>query len=76
MPETIKYNEEDLVLLLKSGDESAFSYLYDHYSGALNGIIFKIINDTTLSEDILQEAFVKIWNNFSSYDPSKGRLFT
>src|SRR6201986_1017205 len=35
-----------------------------------------MVEDKTLSEDILQEAFVKIWNNFSSYDRSKGRLFT
>src|SRR5690242_11960186 len=35
-----------------------------------------MINDKTLAEDILQEAFVKIWNNFSTYDASKGRLFT
>ncbi len=76
MSNTITYSEEDLVALLKSGDESAFSYLYDHYSGALNGIIYKMINDAVLAEDILQEAFVKIWNNFSSYEASKGRLFT
>lgn len=76
MPQTIKYIEEDLIQLLKKGDESAFSYLYDHYSGALNSIILKMIDDKALAEDILQEAFVKIWNNFSSYDSSKGRLFT
>ncbi len=76
MSNTITYSEEDLIALLKNGDESAFSYLYDHYAGALNGIIYKMINDTAVAEDILQEAFVKIWNNFSSYDPSKGRLFT
>lgn len=76
MPETIKYSEEDLVQLLQSGDQSAFEYLYDHYSGALNTIILKMISDQQLAEDILQEAFVKIWNNFSAYDSSKGRLFT
>lgn len=76
MPETIKYTEEELIELLKNSDKSAFSYLYDHYSGALYSIIFKMIGDNELAEDILQEAFVKIWNNFSSYDPSKGRLFT
>ena len=76
MAETIKYDEEELIQLLKSSDQSAFEYLYDHYSGALNGVIFKIINDQHLAEDILQEAFVKIWNNISSYDSSKGRLFT
>jgi RNA polymerase sigma-70 factor (ECF subfamily) len=35
-----------------------------------------MIDNQQLAEDVLQEAFVKIWNNFSSYDPSKGRLFT
>ena len=76
MPETIKYSEEELIMLLQSGDQSAFGYLYDNYAGALNTVIFKLISDQHLAEDILQEAFVKIWNNFSSYDSSKGRLFT
>ena len=76
MPRTNKYTEEELIMLLQSGDRSAFEYLYDHYSGALNTVIFKLISDQQLAEDILQEAFVKIWNNFSSYDSSKGRLFT
>ncbi len=35
-----------------------------------------MVENRELSEDILQEAFVKIWNNFNSYDKSKGRLFT
>lgn len=35
-----------------------------------------MVEDRELSEDLLQDAFVKIWNNFNSYDRSKGRLFT
>lgn len=76
MPEVKKYSEEELVMLLKDRDQQAFSYLYDNYSAALNGIIYRMVEDRELAEDILQEAFVKIWNNFSSYDMSKGRLFT
>lgn len=71
-----KYSEEDLVTLLRAQDQSAFSYLYDNYAAALNGIIIRMVDDTQLAEDILQEAFVKIWNNFKQYDTSKGRLFT
>ena len=71
-----KYNEDELVVLLQRQDQQAFSYLYDNYAPALNGVIFRLVEDRALSEDILQEAFVKIWNNFSSYDKSKGRLFT
>ena len=76
MPDTLKYNEEELVMLLQNQDQQAFSYLYDNYSAALNGIIYRMVENRELAEDILQEAFVKIWNNFTSYDTGKGRLFT
>jgi RNA polymerase sigma-70 factor (ECF subfamily) len=74
--EVKKYSEEELVYSLQQQDEQAFSYLYDNYSGALFGLICKMVSDRELAEDILQEAFIKIWNNFSSYDTVKGRLFT
>ncbi len=70
------YNEEELVYLLQNQDQSAFSYLYDNYAAALNGTIYRMVEDIQLSEDILQEAFIKIWNNFKQYDSTKGRLFT
>ena len=50
--------------------------MYDNYAGALFGIIYRMLEDRELAEDVLQEAFVKIWNNFSNYDSLKGRLFT
>jgi len=76
LPELQTYSEEELVLRLKNQDQAAFSYLYDNYAAALNGVIHKMIEDTQLAEDILQEAFLKIWNNFKQYDDTKGRLFT
>jgi RNA polymerase sigma factor (sigma-70 family) len=76
LQQSTKYTEEELVFLLKKQDQQAFSYLYDNYAAALNGVIFRMVEDKNLAEDILQEAFVKIWNNFASYDTSKGRLFT
>jgi RNA polymerase sigma factor (sigma-70 family) len=70
------YTEIELVWSLKNKDENALSYLYDNYAGALNAVIFNIVKDATLTEDILQESFLKIWNNIGQYDESKGRLFT
>jgi len=61
---------------LQQRDQQVFSYLYDHYAPALNAVIYRMVEDRELSEDLLQDAFVKIWNNFNSYDRSKGRLFT
>jgi RNA polymerase sigma-70 factor (ECF subfamily) len=71
-----KYSEDELVLCLQQRDQQAFAYLYDNYAPALNGIIYKMVQQQELAEDILQEAFVKIWDNFSQYDRSKGRLYT
>lgn len=76
MSAAIIYQEPQLVALLKQKEESAFRYLYDHYAGALNGIILQIIPDQALAADVLQEVFVNIWRRIDSYDPSKGRLFT
>jgi RNA polymerase sigma factor (sigma-70 family) len=71
-----KYSEEELILSLQQKDQQAFSYLYDNYAPALNGVIFRMVEEKELAEDILQEAFIKIWDNFHQYDTSKGRLFT
>lgn len=71
-----KYSETELVNLLQKRDQQAFAYLYDNYAPALNGVITELVENKELAEDILQESFLKIWNNFGSYDASKGRLFT
>ena len=70
------YQESELVMLLKQRQESAFSYLYDHYSASLYSVIVSIVIDRELSNDILQEVFVKIWRQIETYDTTKGRLFT
>lgn len=70
------YTEEELVALLRDKNTDAFNSLYDHYAPALYGIILRIVNDNDIAEDILQDSFLKIWNHFSNYDASKGRLFT
>jgi RNA polymerase sigma factor (sigma-70 family) len=68
---------ENLVLDLKNQEEKAYSYLYDNYSEALYGIIFKIVDNEEDANDVLQEAFINIWRSISTYDPKKGgTLFT
>jgi len=68
--------EAELIRGLKAKDEKALAILYDRYAAALYGIVFKIVKEKELAEDVMQEAFVKMWNNFRDYDESKGRLFT
>lgn len=69
-------SEQDLIDALKNQDTIAIKALYDMYSSALFGVISRIVIQSEIAEDLLQETFVKIWNSASSYDSSKGRLFT
>lgn len=70
------YTQDELIPLIRERDQKAFSYLYDNYSQALFGVVNAILQDTEESEDVIQQAFLKIWNNFASYDAAKGRLYT
>ena len=71
-----KYTEPELITRLKNSDQSAFVYLYDHYSGAVYSIVYKMLGDHGLSEDVLQETFIKVWYHIKSYNCAKERLFT
>jgi RNA polymerase sigma factor (sigma-70 family) len=72
----ISLSEEELVLALRHREKIAVEALYDMYSSSLYGVIVRIVIDTAVAEDVLQDTFVKIWNSFSSYSAEKGRLFT
>lgn len=73
---TSKISEEALVARLRSRDSSAVSVLYDMYSPTLFGVILQIVKTEEIAEDVLQEAFLKIWKSFDSYNAEKGKLFT
>ena len=61
---------------LKNGDQSACEQLYDQFSASLFGVILKIVHSEDDSQDVLQDAFIKIWKNILKYDSNKGTLFT
>ncbi|PJJ66625.1 RNA polymerase sigma factor [Chryseobacterium geocarposphaerae] len=75
---TIKttYSEEQLIVLLKERNETGFHHLYDNYSGALYGVILRIVQSKEYTEEVIQDVFVKIWNSIHQYDSSKGRFYT
>ncbi len=68
--------ESHIVQLLLEKDERAISLLYDHYADTLYGVALKVTKDEELAKDVLQESLVKVWNNSTSYDARKAKLFT
>lgn len=63
-------------MLLKQQSRDAFTYLYNNYSAVLYGVVRKVIYDEQTAQDVLQEVFVKIWNNIALFDAGKGRIYT
>lgn len=71
-----QFNEQQLIVFLQKGDKQAVTMIFHRYGKALLGVIFQIVRDEKIAEDVLQESLVKIWKNGPRYDKSKGRLFT
>lgn len=71
-----KYTEDGLVSELRSRSRKAFDYLYDNYSSSLYGVVYAVLKNEDIADEVLQDVFVKIWNNIDSYDPAKGKLYT
>ena len=64
----------DSVLLQRivARDGSALGELYDRKAALLYRLIVRIVHDTGEAEDVLQEVFLRVWQQAESYDPVFG----
>ncbi|MFL5763316.1 MAG: RNA polymerase sigma factor [Bacteroidia bacterium] len=60
-----------LIAKCKSGDRDAFRQLYDLYSKAMYNISIRIVNNAVETEDILQEVFLKAFQDMSRFENEK-----
>ena len=72
----MKVAEKDIVKMLHQNDKRVMAIIYDQYAAALYGVIFRIVKKEAIAEDVMQDAFVKIWKKGTTYNSSKGTLFT
>jgi RNA polymerase sigma-70 factor (ECF subfamily) len=50
------------------GDQAAFERLYVATRAKLFGVVLRILRRTDFAEEVIQEAYLKIWNNAGSFD--------
>ncbi len=60
-------NHMDLVERSKQGDGAAFRKLYELYSRAMFNTSYRILNDFTEAEDVLQESFIDAYRHLGSF---------
>ncbi len=69
---TIAEIESVLMNSVASGDETAFSELYDRMQPRVIGLAMRILRDSGHAEEVAQEVFLEIWQFARHYDGSKG----
>jgi RNA polymerase sigma-70 factor (ECF subfamily) len=65
-------SHEALLALVAQRDRQAFRSLYRATAGTLNAVCLGILRDKAVAEEVLQEAYVRVWEHAASFDPAKG----
>ena len=64
-----EFNEKELIQSLRQGNSDAFRVLYERYAPRLKAFSVRFKFSLEESEDIVQETFIKIWENRISINP-------
>lgn len=67
---------EELIGRMAAGNQGALADFYDRFSSTLYGLAVRILKDEMESEDVLQDAFIYIWNKAATYNPQLSSPFS
>jgi RNA polymerase sigma-70 factor (ECF subfamily) len=68
--------DEDLISLVEAADAEAFATLYDRHSRAAFSLAYRMMGERQASEDLTQDAFLKVWRSAKSYRAERGSVRT
>src|SRR5215208_1863186 len=68
--------DENLISFVGQGDAEAFTTLYDRHSRAAFSLAYRMMGERQASEDLAQDAFLKVWRSASSYRAERGSVRT
>jgi RNA polymerase sigma-70 factor (ECF subfamily) len=60
---------------LTRGDARALEHLYERHSRGVYSLALRLLADSPAAEEVVQETFLKLWRQPTSYQPARGRLF-
>ena len=67
-------DDAELARRLKARDPHAMSDLYDRYGRLAYSLIYRVVRNGAVAEDLVQETFLRVWNRVQSFDPQRGAL--
>ncbi|MGC1480038.1 MAG: sigma-70 family RNA polymerase sigma factor [Chthoniobacterales bacterium] len=73
--EPTDHTADDIQLMrrLQQRDSSALQELYERHCGILTSVIYRVLNDSAETEDVLQEVLMQVWARADTYSAKKGK---
>jgi RNA polymerase sigma-70 factor (ECF subfamily) len=68
--------DEDLISLVGGSDAEAFATLYDRHGRAAYSLSYRMMGEKQAAEDLVQDAFLKVWRGAASYRTERGSVRT
>jgi RNA polymerase sigma-70 factor, ECF subfamily len=75
-PDAGAVKDESLLRRVAREDDEALSELYDRYGGLIYSMGLKLLGDSSLAEDLVQDVFISVWRTAKSFDPSRASFAT
>jgi RNA polymerase sigma factor (sigma-70 family) len=63
MDASAQYDNKELLLLISQGDKDAFAQVFKTYCPPLTAFISRIVRSDYVTDEIIQETFMRIWYN-------------
>jgi RNA polymerase sigma-70 factor, ECF subfamily len=63
-------NDAEVMLRVKTGDDSAFEYLVQKYRRPMVSFMFRMTRNAAVAEDLAQEVFLRVYRSRDNYEPS------
>ncbi|MDP9055536.1 MAG: sigma-70 family RNA polymerase sigma factor [Acidobacteriota bacterium] len=67
-------HDEELARRLQRREPDAMADLYDRFARLTYSVVFAIVRDTGIAEDLVQETFLRVWNRMHAFEAGRGAL--
>jgi RNA polymerase sigma-70 factor (ECF subfamily) len=65
--------DRELIERLRRRDPQALGELYDRYGRVVYSLVLRVVRDTSVAEDLVQETFLRVWNRVHGFDANAAR---